>query len=291
MILTPCAAFADTANVALMLTVEEAPLDFTVTDSLSMHATQGKTALTIDSLAVTNTGTEDLKVSSIAITPAAGWTVETSSTDFGAAGKTALGFTCNGHDFSGGAYAPGEKLAAGSNLSYTLTGQISANANLMSATQVASMVVTVEKFIISFTIDGRSYQTENGMTLDEWAHSKYVANGTFEGGATWDGPYNEWVTYQPLWLVYVGNDGSGYKIVAQSTDLFYNLHGSGVLEYALASGRFYNQDFSSYGLASNGYAAEGGASSYLMFYDGSSPVLAETIITDGMALTIKMEVD
>ena len=178
MILTPCAAFADTANVSLMLTVEAAPLDFTVNESLSMHATQGQTALTIDSLAVTNTGSEDLKVSSITITPAAGWSVEASSTDFGAAGKTALGFTCNGHDFSGGAYAPGETLAAGSNLSYTLAGQISANADLMSATQVASMVVTVEKAatIISFTIAGTTYQAEEGMTWGEWFKSEYSSS-------------------------------------------------------------------------------------------------------------------
>ena len=181
MILTPCAAFADTANVALMLTVEAAPLDFTVTDSLSMHATQGQTALTIDSLAVTNTGSEDLKVSSIAITPAAGWSVEASTTDFEAAGKTALGFTCNGHDFSGGAYAPGETLAAGSNLSYALTGQISASADLMSATQVASMVVTVEKAvtIISFTIAGTTYQAEEGMTWQEWVESSYNTDGYY----------------------------------------------------------------------------------------------------------------
>ena len=181
MILTPCAAFADTANVALMLTVEAAPLDFTVTDSLSMHATQGQTALTIDSLAVTNTGSEDLKVSSITITPAAGWSVEASSTDFGAAGKTALGFTCNGHDFSGGAYAPGETLAAGSNLSYTLAGQISANADLMSATQVASMVLTLERAvtITSFTIAGTSYQAEEGMTWEEWCNSSYNIDSEF----------------------------------------------------------------------------------------------------------------
>ena len=188
MFLTPCAAFADTANVALMLTVEAAPLDFTVTDSLGMHATQGQTALTIDSLAVTNTGTEDLKVSSIAITPAAGWSVEASTTDFGAAGKTALGFTCNGHDFSGGAYAPGETLAAGSNLSYTLAGQISANADLMSATQVASMVVTVEKNVtlMSFTITDAdnftkktTYTTKQGMTWEEFISSPYNSNGDF----------------------------------------------------------------------------------------------------------------
>ena len=187
MILTPCAAFADTANVALMLTVEAAPLDFTVTDSISMHATQGKTALVFDKpVTVTNTGTEDLRVSSIAINPASGWSVEASSTDFGAAGKTALGFTCNGHDFANGAYAPGETLAAGSNLSYTLAGQISANADLMSATQVASMIVTVEKAaaLISFTIEGTSYQAEEGMTWAEWVESPYNTNGftkTFDG--------------------------------------------------------------------------------------------------------------
>lgn len=291
MMLSQVSAFADTAEVPMLLTVEPTPLDFTVTERIDMSVYQGETALNMNSVTVTNTGTEDLKVSSIAINPASGWSLEASSTDFATASKTALGFTCNSHDFSTGAYAPGDKLAVGSNLTYTLSGQISAKADLMGATQVASMVVTVEKFIISFTIDGRSYQTENGMTLDEWAHSKYVANGTFEGGATWDGPYNEWVTYEPLCLVYVENDGSGYEIITNSTSLAYGISEEGALKYALASGRFYNQDFSSYGLASNGYAAEGDACSYLMFYDGSSPALAETIITDGMALTIKVEVD
>ena len=172
MILAPCAAFADTANVALMLTVEAAPLDFTVTDSLSMHATQGQTALTIDSLAVTNTGTEDLKVSSIAITPAAGWSVEANSTDFATAAETALGFTCSGHDFSTGAYLPGDSLIAGESLNYSITGQISANASLTAAVQVATLVITIEEDtpqIIRINMDGCSagYATA-GMTWEEW---------------------------------------------------------------------------------------------------------------------------
>ena len=299
MILSQISVFADTASVPMLLTVETKPLDFTVTERIDMSAYQGETALNMNSVTVTNTGTEDLKVSSIAINPVSGWSVEASSTDFATASKTALGFTCNSHDFSTGAYAPGDNLTAGSNLMYTLSGKISAKADLMAATQVASMVVTVEKLIISFTIDGTSYQAENGMTLDEWAHSKYVAINTFKVGVgnapvgTWDGPYNEWVTHgpAPLSLVYVENDGSGYRIIAAHSISDYELHGEGVLEYALASGCFYNQDFSSYGLASNGYAAEGSGSSYLMFYDGSSPALAETIITDGMALTIQIVLD
>ena len=175
MILTPCAAFADTANVALMLTVEPAPLDFTVTDSLSMHATQGQSDLTIDPCVITNTGSEDLRLSKVEITAASGWTVANASTDFTTAGsKNKIAFTAGGHDFADGAYAPGETIAAGSSTTLQLAGKISEKADLTNATQVASMVLTVEKVeIISFTIGSTSYQAEENMTWGEWVESSY----------------------------------------------------------------------------------------------------------------------
>lgn len=141
----PCTAFADTADVPLMLAVDPAPLEFTVTESMSARAIQGQTGMTIDPLTVTNTGSENLKVASIAITPVSGWSVEANSTDFTTAAETALGFTCSGHDFSTGAYLPEDSLVAGGSLNYSIAGQISANASLTAAVQVATLVITIEE--------------------------------------------------------------------------------------------------------------------------------------------------
>lgn len=146
MILTPCAAFADTANVPMYLTVSEEPLEFDVTENIQMTATQGSTALVFDHpVTVTNTGTKNIQVSSIALNTASGWIVEASSTDFMTAGKTALSFTCGSHDFASGAYAPADVVAIGENKTYTLGGQVSAKADLMQATKVSDLVLTIEK--------------------------------------------------------------------------------------------------------------------------------------------------
>ena len=145
MILTPCAAFADTATVPMYLTVSEEPLVFDVTENIQMTATQGSTTLVIDPVTVTNNGTKNIQVSSIALNPVSGWTVETSSTDFTTAAATALSFTCGSHDFARGAYAPSDAIAIGASKTYTLEGQVSAKADLMSATKVSDLVLTVEK--------------------------------------------------------------------------------------------------------------------------------------------------
>lgn len=145
MILTPCAAFADTATVPMYLTVSEEPLVFDVTENIQMTATQGSTTLAIDPVTVRNNGTKNIQVSSIALNPAAGWTVEASSTDFMTAGKTALSFTCGSHDFASGAYAPSDAIAIGDSKTYTLEGQVSAKADLMSQTKVSDLVLTIEK--------------------------------------------------------------------------------------------------------------------------------------------------
>lgn len=141
----PCAAFADTATVPMYLTVSEEPLVFDVTENIQMTATQGSTTLAIDPVTVTNNGTKKIQVSSIALNPASGWTVEASSTDFTTAAATALSFTCSGHDFANGAYAPSDAIAIRTSKTYTLEGQVSAKADLMQATKVSDLVLTVEK--------------------------------------------------------------------------------------------------------------------------------------------------
>ena len=58
MILTPCAALADTATVPMYLNVSEEPLVFDVTENIKMTATQGSTTLVFDRpVTVTNNGT------------------------------------------------------------------------------------------------------------------------------------------------------------------------------------------------------------------------------------------
>lgn len=147
MILTPCAAFADTATVPMYLTVSEEPLVFDVTENIQMTATQGSTTLVFDKpVTVTNNGTKKIQVSSIALNPASGWSVEPSSTtDFTTAAATALSFTCGSHDFANGTYAPSDAIAIGSSKTYTLEGQVSSKANLMPATKVSDLVLTIEK--------------------------------------------------------------------------------------------------------------------------------------------------
>lgn len=162
------------------------PLDFTAPESLSMKATQGQSDLTIDPCVITNTGTEELKLSQVEISAATGWTVVNASTDFTTAdSKNKIAFTAGDHDFANGAYAPNEKIAAGGDTTLQLAGKISEKADLTNATQVASMVLTVEKAaaLISFTIDGTSYQAEEGMTWGDWIDSSYN-NGLFYADAT-----------------------------------------------------------------------------------------------------------
>ena len=190
MVLTPFTAFADTAEVPLMLTVEAAPLEFTVTESIQMSVIQGNSDLTITPVTVTNNGSEKLKVSQIEITAESGWSLASSETDFSTSdSKGKLAFTLNSHDFSGGAYTPGEKIAAGSSTTLQLAGKISEKADLTNATQVASMVLTVEKNVnlISFTITDRysptyTYQAEEGMTWGEWIESSYNTDGYYISG-------------------------------------------------------------------------------------------------------------
>lgn len=155
MILTPCAALADTATVPMYLNVSEEPLVFDVTENIKMTATQGSTTLVFDRpVTVTNNGTKKIQVSSIALKPASGWSVKASSTDFTTAAATALSFTCSGHDFANGAYAPSDAIAIGTSKTYTLEGQVSAKADLMQATKVSDLVLTIEKSIIVSWAEG-----------------------------------------------------------------------------------------------------------------------------------------
>lgn len=191
-ILIPFSAFADTAEVPLMLTVEAAPLEFTVTESIQMSVIQGNSDLTITPVTVTNNGSEDLKVSQIEITAETGWSLTSSDTDFTTSdSKGKLAFTLNSHDFSGGAYTPGDELSAGGSKEYQLAGKISSQADLMAAGKVSDFVVTVEKAVSLITFyapfpytdytqgvavtpeNGCECQAEEGMTWEEWVNSEY----------------------------------------------------------------------------------------------------------------------
>ena len=176
-------------NVYYTMDIPE-PLDFTAPESISMRVTQGQSDLTIDPCVITNTGSEDLKLSQVEITAASGWTVVNASTDFTTAdSKNKIAFTAGSHDFSSGAYTLNEKIAARGNTTLQLAGKISEKADLTNATQVASMVLTVEKVeIIAFKIGGGSYQAEEGMTWAEWVESSYNTDGYVIMGHT---VYNE----------------------------------------------------------------------------------------------------
>lgn len=167
-------------TIPMYLTVEAAPLEFTVTENIQMSGIQGASDLTIDPVTVTNIGSENLKLSQVEITAASGWSVANASTDFTTAdSKNKIAFTAGSHDFANGAYTPGEKIAAGTNTTLQLAGKISEKADLTNATQVASMVLTVEKDVtlISFYIRDTSYQAERGMTWAEWVNSSYNISG------------------------------------------------------------------------------------------------------------------
>ena len=194
------------------------PLDFTAPESLAMKVTQGHSDLTIDPCVITNTGSEDLKLSKVEITAASGWTVVNASTDFTTANsKNKIAFTAGGHDFADGAYTPGEIIAAGTNTTLQLAGKISEKADLTNATQVASMVLTVEKAsptIITFTIsiagvEDYSYQAEKGMTWDEWIASEYNTDGFTD------------VDYR--WTIYEGRSITGSDVIVEGYTYIYYL--------------------------------------------------------------------
>lgn len=174
----PCAAFAQTSKVPMYLTIVAAPLEFTVTERIQMEGVQGNDTLTINPLVVNNIGSSDtLKVSSIAVSDiGSGWTLSADSTDFTAAENAkAYSISCDGNDLSAGTYAPGTTIDPQGNVEFALTGKVGTQSELLTDGSIANLVVTVEKAaaLISFTIEGTSYQAEEGMTWAEWVESIY----------------------------------------------------------------------------------------------------------------------
>ena len=130
----PCAAFAQTSNVPMYLTIVAAPLEFTVTERIQMEGIQGNDTLTINPLVVNNIGSSDtLKVSSIAVEgTGSGWTLSSADTDFSAAENAkAYSISCDGNDLSAGTYAPGTTIDPQGNVEFALTGKVGTQSEIL----------------------------------------------------------------------------------------------------------------------------------------------------------------
>ena len=163
-------------------------LDFSVSESLMMSSIGTTTALTIPDLVITNNSeTIPLKVTSISISGASGWSLVAADTDFEALDVDCrqMGFTIAGsHDFSTGPYDECGNVYAGKSRSLSISGNAAPVSQDMT-THLANMVVTVTGISeIQFTLYDRDTATQEthtaleGMTWGEWIESDY-SGGTF----------------------------------------------------------------------------------------------------------------
>lgn len=161
--LSQVSVFADTAEVPMLLTIKEAPIDISVTESIQLETTEGSSDLSISPFIITNNDSYDIFVSSIEVQTEPGWELVPSNTDFTSAeskNKISVYFSNGYWDFSDGSLeGPSAYLDSGDSIDTTqfITGKISSKQEAMSSSKIAQMIFTVERLkYIDFKI-GESY--------------------------------------------------------------------------------------------------------------------------------------
>ena len=130
---------------------DDAGIDFTISDSITMAASAGTTALTISDLVITNKATVgQLSVDSLKATAASGWTIKANDADYFKTVKAdtqEFGLSCDTHDFATNATMElADKLVAPNDgtQTFSFTGNIGTFTEAINAgTQVAEIVATV----------------------------------------------------------------------------------------------------------------------------------------------------
>lgn len=149
-----CYATEATPNLDVKLTLPATTVDFTVNGSVELTGTAKSTALTGNSITVTNNTIGKISLDSIAYDSAVdSWTLVADTTDFKAMAWNQKKFSllCGTHDFSTGALEPAEVIggngaSSGSSTSkeYSFSGHTGASTTAVGdKTTIAKMVVTV----------------------------------------------------------------------------------------------------------------------------------------------------
>lgn len=164
MTLTTGTAFAATGTTAQGNTVpvylsapaisDGAGIDFTITDSITMTAESGSTALEITDLEITNNAkVGQLKVDSLEASAATGWTMKTDTESYFTGLKAdtkEFSLVCGDNDFANTAkkeYGETKLLAAdGGSQTFEFTGHIGTFTTAVTSTKVAEIVATVSVY-------------------------------------------------------------------------------------------------------------------------------------------------
>ncbi|MBQ6901347.1 MAG: hypothetical protein IJN72_10920, partial [Firmicutes bacterium] len=179
---------AQNQTIAVVANISPAGnLDFSVSESIMMTSVGTTTALSISDLVITNNSdTVNLKVQSISVTGASGWSLVAADTDFESldVDSRKMGLTIAGtHDFATGDYTGGS-VPAGSDLNLSLSGNAAPVSQDMTS-HMANMVVTVTevagiefKLYVNSTLR-ETCQAEKGMTWAEFIDSDYAPETYF----------------------------------------------------------------------------------------------------------------
>ena len=140
-------ANAEEKTVPAHINVPVTAIDFSVTEKINMTGSENSTALTVDSLEVTNNSDVGvLKIDSVQATAAGGWQIVADSTDFtklNANAKQVSMKADNTFDMQGGAYTAAGTVDPGQTDTTTFSGKTGMVTTAVNDEKVADVVVTV----------------------------------------------------------------------------------------------------------------------------------------------------
>ena len=173
----PAAAFA--ADVPVLLTASEAGVDVTVSENITLTSQAGSADLIVSDLTVKNNASiGSVEVTGISANAENGWSLVPAEAGFEAmqanAKKIYIGY--GNHDFSSGPITSTIlEITPGQTETINLAAKTGIVTSNISEQRVATVVLTIgiKQGIISFKIDGASYQAEAGSTWSNWINSPY----------------------------------------------------------------------------------------------------------------------
>ena len=139
------AAYADTAAVPITAEIAATPVDFEITESVTMGYSGIGNDLTISDIVITNNKAEgmNLIVESISVEPIMGWKLAAAGTDFTKRlNKKEFSISTGSHDFSSGVYTVTNTVEEGQSITFSFTGMAGAFSSKVSE-KAANFVVTI----------------------------------------------------------------------------------------------------------------------------------------------------
>ncbi|MBQ4650819.1 MAG: hypothetical protein IJB73_08975, partial [Firmicutes bacterium] len=134
-----------TAAVPISAEIQSSPVDFEITESVTMAYSGSGNDLIISDIIITNNKAEgmNLVVDNIAVEPIMGWNLAPAETDFSQKlNKKEFAISTGGHDFSAGGYTAAGTVEEGQSLTLSFTGKAGAFSSKVSE-KAANFIVTV----------------------------------------------------------------------------------------------------------------------------------------------------